>query len=764
MKTGSNLFAPDKNTPPKGTTSWAKLSYFQKFAIITMVFALPVLAFIPLAYEQYQRIDQYGTKEAQGVLYLRNLWDLSDSLHNYVAVSTNVENGVADKTDLTRAKNNVTDALNALKENTEIEKNLGLSITAQNLEDAWKNSQDINNTLQLNVTVSNVIREVGDKSFLILDPDLDTYYLMDAVLLRLPENQNNLYTIERLTQKVDSGSALTPEEYQQLQNDVNIIQNNLEDITKNLKVVAENNKNNVFSLALTESLDSHKSNFDTYSKEVLSYTSANSSGTSSQASTLFTEVINTEAVFYNAASSALEQGIQSRVSSYSFSIEFYSIVSILSILVAFTLGNQLLRSIIVPLQKTIEASEKFAAGEFHTRIDYTTADEAGLIIQAFNKLAEEIDVKQNNLQLRSNALENKTSELETIAKVSREITSFRDLSSLLTAATNLIHENFGYYHVGIFLLDERKEFAVLAASNSEGGKRMLERGHHLKVGETGIVGYVSQTLEARIALDVGKDAVFFNNPDLPETRSELALPLVVNTQILGVLDVQSTQPEAFDQEDVKTLNILADQLAIAIQNANLFSEAEKAIEATRATYGQLSREAWNRILRSQAKVGFLATPPSTVQIQNETLESNIAKAIETGDLIHDADGLTISVPVKIRGQIIGAIRLKKSDISEAWTQDETNLAIALSDQLSGALESARLYRESQQRAYRESLVSDISARINASATRDLIIRETVQELGQSLVNTSVTFQLLDQSFSENPNNGNGRTAKSSRNE
>jgi len=133
MKTGSNLFAPDKNTPPKGPTSWAKLSYFQKFAIITMVFALPVLAFIPLAYEQYQRIDQYGTKEAQGVLYLRNLWNLSDSLHNYAAVSTNVENGVADKTDLTRAKNNVTDALNALKENTEIEKNLGLSITAQNL-------------------------------------------------------------------------------------------------------------------------------------------------------------------------------------------------------------------------------------------------------------------------------------------------------------------------------------------------------------------------------------------------------------------------------------------------------------------------------------------------------------------------------------------------------------------------------------------------------------------------------------------------------
>ena len=233
-----------------------------------------------------------------------------------------------------------------------------------------------------------------------------------------------------------------------------------------------------------------------------------------------------------------------------------------------------------------------------------------------------------------------------------------------------------------------------------------------------------------------------------------------NAQVLA----HGRQVLAHDESQDKTLYILADQLAIAIQNANLFSEAEKALESTRATYGQLSREAWNRILRSQARVGFLATPPSTVQIQSEALEPNIAKAIETGDLIHDADGLTISVPVKIRGQIIGAIRLKKSDIAEAWTQDETNLAIALSDQLSGALESARLYRESQQRAYRESLVSDISARINASATRDLIIRETVQELGQSLLNTSVTFQLLDQSSGESQSTGTGRTAKVTRNE
>lgn len=377
----------------------------------------------------------------------------------------------------------------------------------------------------------------------------------------------------------------------------------------------------------------------------------------------------------------------------------------------------------------------------------------------FKELTTERASLEDKIKERTSILDKRTSQLQAVADVGKSITSYRNLSDLLQQASILIHENFGYYHVGIFLLDERKEYAVLAATNSEGGRRMLEKGHQLKVGETGIVGYVSENLRARIALDVGADAVFFNNPDLPNTRSEMALPLVASGQILGVLDVQSTEPRAFIEDDITTLQVLAEQLAVAIQNANLFNETAKALESTRATYGQLSREAWNKMLRSHARIGFLATPPSTVQIQSETVEPNISRAIETGDLILGNDGLTISVPVKIRGQVIGAIRLKKSEISEAWTQDETNLAISLSDQLSGALESARLYRESQQRARREALVSDISARINASATRDAIIRETVQELGQSIANTSVTFQLLDQSNGENQADDTGRAVR-----
>ncbi len=388
--------------------------------------------------------------------------------------------------------------------------------------------------------------------------------------------------------------------------------------------------------------------------------------------------------------------------------------------------------------------------------------ELGLLAKRLMGLSTSIqsmlsDLENRDIQ-RTNELEHRAVQLKAAADVGKAITSVRNLSELLQQTTVLINERFNYYHVGIFLLDERKEYAVLSASNSEGGRSMLEKKHQLKVGETGIVGYVTQNAKARIALDVGQDAVYFDNPDLPGTRSELALPLVASGQILGALDVQSTQSQAFSEEDVATLQILADQLAVAIQNANLFNENEKALEAARQVYGDLSREAWRKVLRNQPRIGFLASPPGIIQTHEETLEPSLSKAFETGDIVRGTDGLTISIPIKIRGQAIGAIRLKKPEISEAWTQDETNLATALSDQLSGALESARLYRESQQRAARESLVSDISARISATSRVESIVRETVQELGQTLGNASVTFQLLDQADEQKQTEGSQRSA------
>jgi GAF domain-containing protein len=384
------------------------------------------------------------------------------------------------------------------------------------------------------------------------------------------------------------------------------------------------------------------------------------------------------------------------------------------------------------------------------------------------RLLAELRQEQENLELRvqerTRSLDRRSAQFKAVADVGKSITSFRDLSELLQQAAQLIHENFGYYHVGIFLLDDRREHAVLEAVNrtSQGGLRMMEKKHRLKIGGTSIVGYVIENAQARIALDVGQDAVYFDNPDLPNTRSEMALPLVVGGRVLGALDVQSAEPRAFTEEDIATLQILAEQIAVAIQNANLFREAGSALEAARVSYGELSRKGWEKILHNQPRISILASPTGAVELESDTLEPSIEKAITTGDLIFESGGLTIGIPIKIRGQTIGAIRLKKPEIAEAWTQDEINLAIALSEQLSGALESARLYRESQIRAARESLVSDISGKISAVAQTDSIIRATITELGQAFSGASVTFQLLDprdgQKQAPGPNGSRGAHA------
>ncbi len=406
-----------------------------------------------------------------------------------------------------------------------------------------------------------------------------------------------------------------------------------------------------------------------------------------------------------------------------------------------------------PGQQLVRLSE----GRMDEPIHLQTRDELEDLANAFNQMTSDLyrtlESLEDRVAERTSALDRRATRLKIVADVGKVITSFRNLSELLQQTSHLISENFGYYHVGIFLLDEHNEYAVLAAANSIGGQRMLEKKHQLKIEETSMVGYTTELIKARIALDVGTDAVYFDNPDLPETRSEMTLPLVVGGQILGVLDVQSKEPQAFSEEDISTLQILADQIAVAIQNANLFNETKKALEASRVIYGEVSREAWSKILHNQPRIGYISTQPATVETHGDKVEPSLAKAFETGDLILGNDGLTISVPIKIRGQAIGAIRLKKSEISEAWTQEETNLAISLSDQLSGALESARLYRESQQRAARESLVSDISTRISSVSHVDAILRETVHELGQALKNTSVTFQLLDQVDGQNQATG-----------
>ncbi len=210
-------------------------------------------------------------------------------------------------------------------------------------------------------------------------------------------------------------------------------------------------------------------------------------------------------------------------------------------------------------------------------------------------LNSELQESQDVLSQRTKELERRTRYLEANSAVARDVASELNPEILLRRTVILVTEQFNFYHAGIFLIDSGAEYAVLRAASSEGGQRMLERNHRLRVGAEGIVGYVAHQGMSCVALDTGVDAVYFDNPDLPDTRSEAALPLRVRGQIIGVLDVQSTQPEAFNDDDISVLQTLADQIAVALQTAQLFQQVEQSMEAQRQAYGELSQKAWKNI-------------------------------------------------------------------------------------------------------------------------------------------------------------------------
>jgi len=180
-------------------------------------------------------------------------------------------------------------------------------------------------------------------------------------------------------------------------------------------------------------------------------------------------------------------------------------------------------------------------------------------------------------------------QLQTAAEVSRAASSILDLNKLLPAVVNLICTHFDYYYVGIFLVDELKEWAILSAATGENGAQLLKAGHRLKVEDSSMIGWCIQNRQARIALDVGEEAVRFKNPYLPLTRSEIALPLIAHGEPIGAMSIQSTLPGAFSRVDVAALQSMADQIANTIENARLFTERVSLIRELETQNAELER-------------------------------------------------------------------------------------------------------------------------------------------------------------------------------
>lgn len=393
--------------------------------------------------------------------------------------------------------------------------------------------------------------------------------------------------------------------------------------------------------------------------------------------------------------------------------QLHSIVgSLVSVLLGMVLALFIFRSLTTPIERMIEAFQKVEQGDFTQRVSMTTADEVGKLAIYFNRMTERLSILQGSLEAQ---VKERTAQLRATVQVSRAASAILDTNELIEQVVNLIAQEFGYYYVALFLSDSSEKWAELKSATGVAGRVLRENRHRLEIGGKSMVGTAISTREAKVAMDTGAGPIRFENPLLPYTRSEIALPLIAGDRVLGALDAQSTHESAFGPEDIETLQTMANQVAIAIENARLFQESQQNLQDMRAIQQQYLLTSWKSIVEEKSNLGY-----------------------ENGELEEDSAFQESDFPLILRDQVIGQISLASD---EEWTAEEKSMIEAIASQAALALENARLVGESQLTAHRERMVSEITSKIWSSSTIDSILQTAAREMGRALDTDEVTIEL-----------------------
>ena len=406
-----------------------------------------------------------------------------------------------------------------------------------------------------------------------------------------------------------------------------------------------------------------------------------------------------------------------------------------------------IRQAFQPIGTLTETATAITAGDLTRTAPAESEDEFGILARAFNSMTAQlrglIGGLEQRVAERTADLERHSRYLEAAAQVGQAASSILESDQLIRQVVELIRERFDLYYVGLFLVDETNEWAVLragmgAGSAREAGRAMLARGHrlHAIAGSGSMIGWSIANARARVALEAGADAVRLATKELPDTRSEAALPLRSRGRVLGALTVQSSQPGAFDPDAIVVLQTMADQVAVALDNARLFAESQSALEAMRRASGELSQRAWAELLyaRPDLREAYRSAAGGVTEAA-DFWSPEMEQAIRKGQTIRaegtgDGTRLPLAVPIKVRGHVLGVLDTFKS--GQDWTPEEIATLEMLADQLGVALESARLYQDTQRLAAREQTLNRMTAQFARSLDIDTILQTVVRELGQTL--------------------------------
>jgi len=392
-----------------------------------------------------------------------------------------------------------------------------------------------------------------------------------------------------------------------------------------------------------------------------------------------------------------------------------------------------------------KATEDAAWTEDHLTLVRTIATEMGLALETQRLLSD---------------IQRRASRLLAASEISRVATSILTLDELLPQAVDLIRERFDLYYVGIFLVDESQRWAILRAGTGEAGRAMLARNHRLEVGGASMIGMCVAQGEARITFDTQSEATHRRNPLLPETRSELALPLFSRGRAIGAMTIQDTRPGAFTQEDITTLQTMADQLANAIENARLLRRMEENMRELELATGQLTRESWRDFLENYRNTfGYRyrlvdvepATellPEARVALQQRKTVTTSVVPESTVEVDEDAGQMqgALSVPVRVRNEVLGVLNLRFDD--PEVPSEAVVLVEQVAARLGAALESTRLLEESRRAAVLEQVSGELNARMRSSLDIDQVLQNAVREMVSALNFARVEVRLSGEALVE----------------
>jgi len=389
-----------------------------------------------------------------------------------------------------------------------------------------------------------------------------------------------------------------------------------------------------------------------------------------------------------------------------------------------------------PVRRLTDTVEQIIAGDLSAQARVESRDEIGRLATNFNTMTG---------QLRENitSLDRRGRQLEIVVEISQNLLRILELSDLLRQTVILVKETFDFYHVHIYLFDEDREKLVMAEGYGQAGEEMKRKGHSIPLNAP--KSFVARA--ARYGTPVRVDEVrtdegWLPNPLLPETHSEVAVPVILEDKVVGVLDVQSEQVAGFDTQDIAIISTVANQIALALQNIQRFEETARALADAERLQQQYLQTGWQSFLTAHNSVTYQHTKPNAGAV-DESLLSQIKQNIRKGQKIiiagsdprHESDGKAqsaLAMPLALRGNIIGNIRIHDTEKGRQWSSEEVALLEAVSEQMSLALENARLFDETRQRATREQLARQITDKMRSAPNVDSIVETGLTELAKAL--------------------------------